>query len=763
MSLGIKYSGSFVGQKGTVWRADILVDGYIGEIGELTFPSKKPLEIEWPDRGKEEVLCGSTATLRIESPGDRTYTCLYTVAVGSVALRVYRRGIRELEDVLWWTGTLDTEFYEEPYERLFGYDVSLTFQDFGILDRLRFTMSGAPTLITILQDALSRSRLDVLSLECDGMSTDVGSVDSRDVLREVSVQSSNFYDEDGESMSLAEVLKGVLQPLGGRMVQRCGRVYVYDLHALSHGWAGEGTYDVVWDGKQQTLGVDRTSNRVKVTWSPYAQTDKLTDGTCWVKAAKRTLASYGWMPVGYDGSSYSTIPYGDENGWQYNRPGFSVWTSAVGKGAKLKGSGVEYFKILKQLSGDDCEGIALLIHRYGVENGVSGGSSYGYDVSHRNDSTYRLLYVEGEDAQDAVDALNESEHLPLFETSGATLPPVISPDDLMLKLTFELLLDVSIDPFSSSTPDNSSVTEARDWWKSNVNFLYIPAYIKFTPSDGGLPLYWNRGDLPIHELSLETFEDTLGEWSVTKRWCLLSWYSKNDRGGDTGVTGGWKTNRQMIQPVPDGSDGMIDSLDDGQYIPYPPLRCGGVLSIEILDRWLLWKGDSRAPGVDSYPIFAAPLWSLMKLPQLEIVWSDMFKMDLCTDDVEYSGTINESAQDVVDIETICGTARSDRPTALGVYSVGGNPVERFTRGGYTSSCEELLIRTLHSQWGSRHVKLEGEMMDNGEGLSTYSDCHQTGVLLMKSGEVLNAIEETTKSTLVELSSDEYTRRSSASE
>ena len=140
MAMALRYMGEFLSRKGVVWRVEILQDNYSGNVGQLTFEADEALVINWKHTDKEEVICGSEATLKIESPGDRTYEDLYTIEVGKIRMDVYR------ENSLYWSGTLDPEFYEEPYEKARYYVVTLTFSDFGILDRLKYNLSGMQTL-----------------------------------------------------------------------------------------------------------------------------------------------------------------------------------------------------------------------------------------------------------------------------------------------------------------------------------------------------------------------------------------------------------------------------------------------------------------------------------------------------------------------------------------------------------------------------------------------------------------------------------------
>ena len=145
-----RYAGEFAGTDGTLWRVEIHEDSEtaFSTVGELSFPYDEPLLIEWEKRAKEEVIQGSSATLKLISPGDRTYIDLYQVKPCAVRLDVYRAG------ALYWRGTLDTELYEEPYESASGYTVSLTFSDFGVLARKKLYGHEVQSLRSILERAL---------------------------------------------------------------------------------------------------------------------------------------------------------------------------------------------------------------------------------------------------------------------------------------------------------------------------------------------------------------------------------------------------------------------------------------------------------------------------------------------------------------------------------------------------------------------------------------------------------------------------------
>lgn len=280
MNKEVIHSGAFLSRAGVAWKIKIwrmTTDIPVGDDDpdDLDFPAEEPIVIEWDEKTKEEPLCGSCATVRIISPGDRTYAGLYTIEAGSIGCDIYRKGRSDNDYARYWSGTLDTEQYEEPYERAWGYDVVLTFQDFGIFSRLKYDLEGMQTLQSILTDALQRARLDHVTLDASTyissrhiemeQASSVGSsemeygegiligedaptmwvvgelVPTIDPYLEpimvgpdtVAANSCNFYDDDGEGLPIADVLTAIMQPFGLRMTQRAGKIWLYDLNALA--------------------------------------------------------------------------------------------------------------------------------------------------------------------------------------------------------------------------------------------------------------------------------------------------------------------------------------------------------------------------------------------------------------------------------------------------------------------------------------------------------------------------------------------------
>ncbi len=209
----------------------------------LQVPADEPMLIEW-DSDKKDTIVGSSLTLTVIAPSYRFLLPLYTTEPGVWGIAVYHKQgpvTAETAEKLIWLGWLDTEFYEEPhYEQAHSCEVTLTFTDFGLLKRRKFSnlFSTAPTLHQYIVSALYQiDGCEVLPQVNDSyhpynriISTYNTSSGTGDILQQLKVRADNFTDEDGEVMTWYDVLESLLQPLGLRIEQRGGEYYVYDLN-----------------------------------------------------------------------------------------------------------------------------------------------------------------------------------------------------------------------------------------------------------------------------------------------------------------------------------------------------------------------------------------------------------------------------------------------------------------------------------------------------------------------------------------------------
>lgn len=767
------YAGEFGSRDcSTSWRAEIWEERETppSSVGELTFPGEEPLVIEWPETGKEEVLCGSTATLKVLSPGDRTYAGLYTIKSGRIGLRVLRNG------VLYWSGTLDPEFYEEPYCDTEDYEVLLTFSDFGILDRLKYDSEGLQTLSSIVSSSLERACIEYLDLN-ELISSRLSGYSRVMGLADVSVRSDNFTDEEGEVMSLHDVLEGILQPFGLRMVQRSGSVWIYDLNALYR--SGDGGYPSVrWHDKDQVLSVDKVSNSVKVTFSPYGGSDVVSQEVSYLGAVDNDAA----VPdANTDAATVEKVTYykdgnipssGDAEDYS-----FTIFTSGEGGdgvGATL-GEHARYFHIEPIYGGSKHDGIA-----------------WGFTIRELSEFIpligKRMMYSLPKNQ--AVNALSEdtadSDHdynsygryrpwEAVLKTYRVWLPKVSAEmaSRLLLRLRVETLMDVRHNPFEEASDDNNCKND-WEWAQGHANLVRIPIGVRLYDDNGNILRHWenlNAGN-QFTETQSAMLASSYGSWIAGDYsgdgWrCWAEWYDAAAADESSGC-GGWKTNRQAMSFYDIVNGVGIDysslpanvrNLDEGQLIAYPA-GSSGWLEVTVYSTVEAYGREGNKMKEDNSAGFRKRLrWQLYKSPLIDLVWSDN-REAVEQADVEYKGEINADAQDELSLDTVCGTAADPLPTAKGLYydSGSGLPLGTVERGGRTDCVEQLLIGTLHSQFGDRHVKLSGTVHLLSDGLWVYGEAMQGARRFMVTGDIQDMDAGTSEAVLVELSPDEYVKR-----
>lgn len=772
----LRYKGEFLSVAGVVWRAEIHQEANApySTVGALEFDADQPLVIEWVGKSKEEVICGSVATLKIISPGDRTYEDLYSIDVGRVRLDVYRNG------ELYWSGCIDTEFYEEPYEQASGYTVALTFSDLGVMDRLKYDLAGMQTLEALVSYCVGRCGINCGGIDDSLISTQLDKNGGSMTLADIKVRSDNFYDEDGEASTLEEVIKGVLQPLALRMVQRGGKIYVYDLNGLYNRAAAK---PIVWDGSSQTMGVDVVYNNAKVTWNTYAQSGNLHPEECWPEDIKTpaTAVSLNNLAGGsMNGAQYFSYHYENKDLTRWidaTDCGFTIWLAPDGNNAELVRNGARFFKIVPQYDGNESEGVAI---SWRAVKGSKSGSGNNWSASYS--------YVIYNDPKQYLPGHPRAIGGTLFKSASVWLPPVENAADLVVRVSLEMLLDPRFNPFEGA--ENNDLISYKDWhsnWQTHGNFVYVPVLVKFQPDGSDKVYVWDNRDVVWrgkHRTNIKSINETYGFWEqlgsgdTPNTWAWLAYYDAKDRKETSGVTG-WKMNRPAINPHTATTLSNLTEAEAGQYIPYPNFGGGGgKLWIEVCGgNWQINDGDTvlhdGGSGLyDTTPIIPAGYqynnpkglwdkisWLLFKLPEIEVMNSSQFDKTIDTDDVEYSAELNSAAKDPIELDTICGTRAGGVPTARGAYfaTSTGKQITQLTRASRTTQAEDLLIGTLYSQYAQRRTKLSGEAELLHDPMAVYTEANQEGRRFMATEDVQDLRMDCSDATIVEIRPDEYKR------
>jgi len=707
MAMQLKYEGSFLRNPGGTCTVKIYqeANSAFSSVGELSFPADQPLVIEWDEAPIEQPVCGSTATLTIISETDREYVDLYTVTPGTVRMDVY------IDNVLYWSGMLDTEFYSEPYKEESGYDVSFTFTDFGILDRLKYSGTGMDTVQNIVRDAVAAAGINVTGIDQTYISSYLGN--TRATLNYISVRSDNFYDEDGEASTLREVVEGILQPLALKMIQRAGKVYVYDVNGLAVTTPTTST-NFLNDG---VLGVDKVYNNARVIFSQYADGNAMSEPIKFSQEfdGNTTAADANFGTTG----DYYTFPIYDPITSQLmtnQNMGFNIYPVASADGGiDSIHQNARYFHIQSIMDAEDRDGII----NYFWTGGYAGNSR-----ARKMTSTHIT----------ATDVL--------FTTKKIYLPP--SNDGYLLRIQVPALFDTRKNPYEDT--GGTEEQEIKDGCTERTNIVKVPVQIRLYNASGVVTAHY------VNYVNPDVFQylgSLLGSWesgdypSNSSESCCFLWY------GNGCPLYQWTNNRQRFTGLPNLS---FLKIDDGQFLPYP--AAGGYLEIKVTagEVYLKNVGDTPDDLVES-----KVRWVLYGAPEVSICKNDATTSPLENKDIEYSGTLLADAKDELEIQTICGSfANGAIPSARGLYFDGsGNGITEMTRADRTKEIEHLLIGTLYTHYASRHLKLSGTTGPHYEALCLYQDPASPGRKLLMTGTVQDIIEGEESVTFVEVENDEY--------
>lgn len=690
MSMQLRYKGGFFSIRNTLYNIYIYQDGYNGEASFVAF-TDTPLTIEWPEVDKLEPVMSSSAKLQLYASSDRCFADLYTVKAGSIRLDVYR------DNNLYWSGTLDPELYEEHFAYLSDYGVELTFSDFAILDRKKFSSSGFKTLREIITNAIGLMNINYLGVS-EKISTKLFSSSSDNILGATSVQCQNYYDEDGEPMTMREALDETLRPFALKMIQKAGQLHVFDLNAMSN----EDAAFVQWDSDDSTYSVDKVYNNVKLTYSPYEKTTLIEGAVDQETVTGKEITT--WFST--EATSNDEI-------------GFKTILSDTAKGLK-KGDNAKYYRIVPVYSGDEEAGVAWTVETF----------------ASRNSGTY-VNYLQ-EPTENIGNMLFAVPDTAFVANTGTTK------DNYRLKISLKLLFDPRYNPFEEASKTN----EEGNWkdQQNRANFVYVP--IKLLLKDGVGTVLYHYDNHAVKDS--DSFANP-GEKAYWKRgdatWgdCYLCWYQGN-RKNESGI-GGWQTNKQIIGYYRGDLPALFDKRGTGELINLPPVS--GYLEMQVGTGIIAY--DYGREIKDS--VYTQCRWLLYKDPKIDFV--EKTGNTIATKDIEYSAWLNKDAEEGIKIETKLGTMPDPSPAALGqLYDTSSQTIRNsYYRAGVTDYLEKLLIGTVYSQYATPNIVLSGtaELI---ESFGTYKDNNETGNYIILS-EMQDLRMDQSNIKMVQFKGDDY--------
>ncbi len=701
----LRYYAEFKSRDGALYRVELNQESDTPFVVEKVELASDSVTIEWPEVMKFDPVMGSGATLRLLSMSDRQFVDLYTVEARAIRMNVYRNGD------LYWSGTIDTELFEEPYSRLNRYVTEITFSDFAVLDRLTWEQKGVATIDEILAICLEQSGISYSSIK-HNISTHIPEQDGN-LLGNCAISLENFFDENGEAWSIREVMNEVLRPFALQLKQKGGEIIISDTNAL----ATLPPTDVEWRAADSQLGVEPTYNKVVLTFSPYSETT-LFDGAFDEERIipDTSIAGIATVFVPVPETTYNgfLLYYSNEMGVPTGVEGLTV------------GSRARIFRIDPENDGSQTAGVMWGIRPIGDK---WSGNAPIYTAISNSSSTATTYGMVMQTPQMTIRRGSANQRL---------------------KISLDVLFDPRKNPFEAAGPEN----EESNWdnFVNWVNWGAIPCKLILNGIDGSVWSYHNKdtfrigGDSGSFAAQYEAFKGKWIQGDTGELW--LSYYDESDRKSNTGF-GEWKTNKQTIGKWTGKIPKTITLNIAGEKIPLPPVS--GTM------QWSVYAGLYVADNTDktqSSDMLEVSRWLLYRNPKVEVV--SYSGGDLDVEDIVYSAWINIAAKDELPVDTYIGTPTTRTPLAKGSILRRSDyaSIESFTRAGITSPIEKLLIGSIYSNYAVRHGTLSGtvKIITEDGVLSDKSAVNSRYILL---AETQNLAVGTSEIKMAEVREDSY--------
>jgi hypothetical protein len=714
MSKQKRYSGAFLSRTNKIWRIEIWqeADEPYGEVGDLIFPAESPLTIEWPEtETKLSPVVPSAATLQVISDTDRRFLDLYQVAPGMVRLDVYK------DNDLYWSGTLDPEFYEEPYAYKDNYIVAFTFSDFAILNRFKFAkmQDGDMSLSSLIEQAVKKTAI-LVAADLETLISTTLPEGQGDHIFDCVFMEDNFKDEDSEPMMWMEMLQTVLQPFALRIQQKNGRIHIYDLNEL---YATQ-SREIYWTATDAVLGIDKTFNNATVIFSPYMQ---------------NTMIEVSIDPKAVTGGDEYIIR---TNSSEDSFEGFRFRTK-IDTHWKLIGN-ERLFRIDPLMSSQSMAGVGLLARVGIVANGsVAFLKLFNHVVEHFADA-------------------------PIYTVEPREKPELLSSDAMkagyMLQLNAKLMIDGRMNPFEEATQfNNKEVYDAFGYlWRWYMGFR-----LRLKDSQGNVIYHYKNDNIILAELGFTSVPEfyalpPTGSWVegdyTDWNMAYMSFYTGSGNNGEShpAQSGDYIDNRH---PLPFRTVGLdlpshYTLFSEGENIPMPPTR--GKIELIIYPRIVttgIFLIDLPQPQI-AYLDHAK--WIFLNDITLNLL--DKYGKEVENNDIEIVSHVEPDALEEITIETKAGTLQEEHPLALGQIFADNEILRSCTRAGFSASLEKLLCGTIYSQYKGRKMTLSGTSRLVAD-LTTITDAATQDTVFMIASEVQNPITDESAIKLLEIAPDNY--------
>lgn len=698
---------------------------------EMDMPADTPAEIEWQDTDLLAPVQGSALTLKLHSLTDRQHLYLHAAADGDIRADIF------LDGGLYWSGTLDTELYEEPYSRSQDYEVQLTFSDFGILDRRFFSGTGLMSVQDILDLCLEATAINYGRI-IDNTSIYADEHDNAILLKDMYVAADNFYDENHSPLTLRQTLESLLRPFAFRLTQRGGNIHLYDTNALASERYIE-PQTIRWTADDARLGIAPIYNHIYLTHSPFA-TPLVADGTADHDTVLPAATQYVRYPIDRNTKGHNYLA------------GFDLYRSTAPDTtlpfAFYPENGAHLFRFDKQASGEDTAGI--------IYTAMGSGNEWSTDTDQATTMPLPGMRM----AHSCFDTAGECTSRPLMSVTSSLLIR----RHCWVRLNLETLIDPRFNPYEEAGEHNDS--KSHDKFQRLANFAYIPVKVCLRhPKTRKILYHYENAEVIksnswyIPDTTPPMLAQTTGKWVEGEgSWgsCFLSYYDPDNRKNKSGL-GLWTTNRQTIGNYHSPLPRQIAARGDGLVIGAIPAP--GYIEMQVGSGIYQFDNDGKTDP----DVFDIIRWVAYRNPRITII--DPFGQELENTDIDHTAYLNPDAHADLELETILDTAyNSDttpgtatpHPAAHGyLLDADANPHPDLVRAGHKLPLTHLLIATAYTAYAKPHPILTGTTQLTPQ-LTPHHDTSMPGTTLLETHAIQNLRTYTQQAKYHTIQPDQYT-------
>lgn len=673
MAYGELYYYTFKGLDGKSYECEILEDGYTGSSTEIRCGTE-PFIVEYPGFEIFEPVRGSGAKLNLLSEIDRQFIGLYTPDMFKYQVILKKNG------GTYWCGYLDTEIYREPFQYIDNYIVSFTASDgLAMLDRIYYLDSdgdnytGIATQWEMITNCLSKLGLIwsgfryALSISTDELTL----AEEETIFHKTLMVNENWYNEDGTPETCRKVLEEILRPYGAFLTITENTIYLTDINTILSGVTNSGLTSTKFFGA--------------VSWEYIYTSDlNLNIGdlsTLGFKSAEQSLN----MVSAVNKQIVSYSPYQEES-------------------------------IIKWSSENDFYGSAVT---YTTGNTNHQWEVYEYPSSHTWVSeSYHAKFIEGigidgeyVDEKETYLAITPYEaelgfdETKLSFTTVKQLPFFLGSDRYKMKIEFSVYPRINPDFNPDTTP--SVVQGVRI-------FTRIKIGEKKYHYSSGVPLNYGTNSGWVY---LDSSDE-----------CDLVIQDKSGSGNSTvnnPMEDKWTEFKYENVLTLGDEDDVVKKVDFCIPLKYP-YNLGGIFEFSIYN-YNVWNLNDPAEIINEQL-----MWLEIKDVNFTIIDSLGTKSKRA--DIEYTGYLNPLYKNQGNkIITYSGYNANDHPVGRGTifYFIDGGelgydsyqPISSWTKLGTSGSTEELLLRSIISNYQQPRIELVCDInrVDKIVGYLTYNN------------------------------------------